>query len=83
MSDSVSLSIIKSFVNLNNILLVSYGINQKTNYLFILFLKDSRSTKLIQIMSFEINNSWLNLTNQSIINENEERFNFKSTSEGL
>jgi hypothetical protein len=33
-------------------------------------------------MSFEINNSWLNLTNQSIINENDERFNFKSTSEG-
>jgi hypothetical protein len=33
-------------------------------------------------MSFEINNSWLNLTNQSIINDNDERFNFKSTSEG-
>lgn len=33
-------------------------------------------------MSFEINNSWLNLTNQSIVNDNDERFNFKSTSEG-
>ena len=33
-------------------------------------------------MSFEINNSWLNLTNQSMTNENDERFNFKATSEG-
>ena len=33
-------------------------------------------------MSFEMNASWLNLTNQSILNENEERFNFKSTTEG-
>jgi hypothetical protein len=33
-------------------------------------------------MSFEINNSWLNLTNQSITNDNDERFNFKSTTEG-
>lgn len=32
-------------------------------------------------MSFEINNSWLNLTNQSMTNENDERFNFKATSE--
>lgn len=34
------------------------------------------------IMTFEMNNSWLNLTNQSVLNENEERFNFKSTNEG-
>jgi hypothetical protein len=33
-------------------------------------------------MSFEMNNSWLNLTNQSLLNENDERFNFKATSEG-
>ncbi|CAF1014891.1 unnamed protein product [Adineta steineri] len=32
-------------------------------------------------MSFEMNNSWLNLTNQSIANDNDDRFNFKSTSE--
>ncbi|CAF1134128.1 unnamed protein product [Adineta ricciae] len=32
-------------------------------------------------MAFEMNNSWLNLTNQSIVNDNDERFNFKSTSE--
>lgn len=33
-------------------------------------------------MSFEINNSWLNLTNQSLTNDSDDRFNFKSTSEG-
>jgi hypothetical protein len=33
-------------------------------------------------MSFEMNTSWLNLTNQSVLNENDERFNFKSTNEG-
>ncbi|CAF2524011.1 unnamed protein product [Rotaria sp. Silwood2] len=32
-------------------------------------------------MSFEMNNSWLNLTSQSVTNDNDERFNFKSTSE--
>ncbi|CAF0915356.1 unnamed protein product [Rotaria sp. Silwood1] len=32
-------------------------------------------------MSFEMNNSWLNLTNHSVTNDNDERFNFKSTSE--
>ncbi|CAM4748742.1 unnamed protein product [Rotaria magnacalcarata] len=32
-------------------------------------------------MTFEMNNSWLNLTNQSVINGNDERFNFQSTSE--
>ncbi|CAF1528354.1 unnamed protein product, partial [Rotaria sordida] len=32
-------------------------------------------------MSFEMNNSWLNLINQSVTNDSDERFNFKSTSE--
>ncbi|CAF1373004.1 unnamed protein product [Rotaria sordida] len=32
-------------------------------------------------MSFEMNSSWLNLTNQSVTNDNDERFNFQSTSE--
>ena len=33
-------------------------------------------------MSSEMNSSWFNLTNQSVSNDNDERFNFKSTSEG-